>query len=95
MENWVLIASIASGILFLIIVIVFVAKTQKRVKLKREQQAILQKEEAERLRKQKRQEKIDAKLNAILERRKQIQEQFDWLGIMNKEIQAHSKKKPK
>ena len=92
MENWVLIASIALGVILLIVIISIVAKTQKKAKLKKEQQAILQKKEAERLQKQKRQEEIDAKLNAVLERRKQIQEQFDWLGVMNKEIKAHNKK---
>lgn len=86
MEEWVIILLITLGLLIVIISIIGVSKYLEKSKLEKVREAIHQKEEENRLRRQNILAEIDAKSKAILERREQIKHHFEWLEGMNKKI---------
>jgi hypothetical protein len=86
MENWVIIVLISLALLLVIISIIGVSRYLENVKLKKAKKIIIQKEEDNRLRRQKILAEIDAKAKVISDRRHQIKKQFEWLEGMNKKI---------
>ena len=86
MKEWVIIVLISLGLLLVLFGIIAVSRYLEKSKLKSERKVVLQKEEEQRIRRQKVLEDIEAKAKAIAERREQIKQQFKWLEGMNEKI---------